>query len=160
MRLRANVLWRIAAACAASAIAVAVDAQPPARTPTPNDSLISPRVAADGRVTISIYAPKASEVAVTGDWQTPFAPVALQKSAEGVWSIDVGPLPADLGRFARSGTDRRRSERSGACTSTHGGGDEDSGWSTIGRAGALRARAHGRRDSVRRNDVPRAYESR
>jgi hypothetical protein len=97
--------------------------------------LISPRVAADGRVTISIYAPKASEVAVTGDWQTPFAPVALQKSAEGVWSIDVGPLPADLGRFARSGTDRRRSERSGACTSTHGGGDEDSGWSTIGRAG-------------------------
>jgi enterochelin esterase family protein len=76
-------------------IAMTVDAQPPPRTPTPNDSLISPRVAADGRVTISIYAPKASEVSVTGDWMATFAPVAMQKSADGVWSIEVGPLPAD-----------------------------------------------------------------
>jgi enterochelin esterase family protein len=58
--------------------------------------LISPRVAADGRVTISIYAPKASEVSIIGDWQATFAPVALQKNADGVWSIEVGPLPPDF----------------------------------------------------------------
>ena len=58
-------------------------------------------------------------------------------------------------RSARSGIDRPRSAGSGGCTSTrrpattaandtypvlyllHGGGDEDSGWSTIGRAGFI-----------------------
>src|SRR5215813_13051297 len=57
-------------------------------------------------------------------------------------------------RFGRSGINPRRSGSSGACTSTfpgydngkerypvfyllHGGGDEDSGWSTIGRAGFI-----------------------
>jgi enterochelin esterase family protein len=96
MQRRSGPFQEIAAACAALCFAVAVEAQPPARPPTPNDSLISPRVAADGHVTISIYAPKASEVGVIGDWQAVFAPVALQKSAEGVWSIEVGPLPADF----------------------------------------------------------------
>ena len=43
-------------------------AQPPRREPTPNDTLKSPEVMPDHRVTFRIYAPKASEVSVGGDW--------------------------------------------------------------------------------------------
>lgn len=195
-----NVPKSIAAACAALVMAAQAAAQPPARPPTPNDSLISPRVAGD-RATISIYAPKASEVSIIGDWMATFAPVALQKGADGVWSIDVGPLPADFysytlvvdgvrtldpknpmikqgnasvdnmflvpgdgiafaeNRAVPHGTIRqvwyesstlRMQRRMHVYTPPgyddgedaypvlyllHGGGDEDSGWSTIGRAG-------------------------
>jgi hypothetical protein len=97
MHFRCGQFHKAAAAYAALLVAVTAHAQPPpARPPTPNDSLISPRVAADGRVTISIYAPKASEASIIGDWLTIFASVPLQKGADGVWSIDVGPLPADF----------------------------------------------------------------
>ena len=37
-------------------------AQPPRRQPTPNDTLVSPDVHKDQRVTFRLYAPKASEV--------------------------------------------------------------------------------------------------
>ena len=200
MHAPSNALERIATVCAALVMAAAVDAQPPARPPTPNDSLISPRVAGD-RATISIYAPKASEVSIIGDWMATFAPVALQKGADGVWSIDVGPLPADFysytlvvdgvrtldpknpmikqgnanvdnmflvpgdgiafaeNRAVPHGTIRQvwyesstlgMQRRMHVYTPPgyddgedaypvlyllHGGGDEDSGWSTIGRAG-------------------------
>ena len=43
-------------------------AQPPRRQPTPNDALKSPEVLSDRRVTFRIYAPKASDVSVGGDW--------------------------------------------------------------------------------------------
>ena len=40
----------------------------PRRTPTPNDTLKSTEVAPDHKVTFRIYAPKASEVSVGGDF--------------------------------------------------------------------------------------------
>ena len=43
-------------------------AQPPRRQPTPNDQLLSPQVLSDRKVTFRIYAPKASEVSLRGDW--------------------------------------------------------------------------------------------
>ncbi|MBO4475211.1 MAG: endo-1,4-beta-xylanase Z [Bacteroidales bacterium] len=54
------------------------------RQPTPNDTLRSTRVLADGRVLFQIYAPKASSVAVTGDlpWDRP---VKFEKAENGVW---------------------------------------------------------------------------
>jgi enterochelin esterase family protein len=186
----------------ALAIAAAADAQPaPGRVPTPNDTLVSPSVAADGRVTISVYAPKASEVSVIGDWQLTRDPLALQKTTDGIWSIEVGPLPADFYSYtllvdgvrtldpknptikqgnasvdnmfllpgegiafaenqpvphgairqvwyqsSTLGMQRRMHvytppgyDESDAAYPVlyllHGGGDEDSGWSTIGRAG-------------------------
>jgi enterochelin esterase family protein len=177
-------------------------AQRPQRQPTPNDTLVSPEVHSDHRVTFRLYAPKASEVIVAGD----FGPEAkLAKDDKGVWSATVGPLTADLytynyyvdGRVGigvktldpknalikqgntgvdsmvfvrgkeaefeenkevphgevrqvwyRSSTlnEQRRmhvytppgydegSERYPVFYLLHGGGDEDSGWSTIGRA--------------------------
>ncbi len=180
-------------------------AQAPPRQPTPNDTLKSPEVHADGRVSFRIYAPKASEVTLGGDWisQGLGAGGNLTKDDKGVWSITVGPLPADFYSYSltvdgvrtldpknaliKQGTtsvdnmvfvpgdgaayqdtkavphgeirkvwyksSTMNEERrlhvyfpAGYETSKakypvfyllHGGGDEDSGWSTIGRAGFI-----------------------
>ena len=180
-------------------------AQAPARQPTPNDTLKSPEVLSDGRVVFRIYAPKASEVTVGGDWISQGLGEGgnLTKDDKGVWSITVGPLPADFYSYAltvdgvrtldpknaliKQGTtsvdnmvfvsgdaaayqdtkavphgeirkvwyksSTMNEERRlhiyfppGYDTSNakypvfyllHGGGDEDSGWSTIGRSGFI-----------------------
>lgn len=180
-------------------------AQPAQRQPTPNDTLKSPEVLSDGRVVFRIYAPKASEVTVGGDWipQGLGAGGKLTKEDSGVWSITVGPLPADFysysftvdgvrtldpknalikqginsvdNMFFLPGTQaayqdnkavphgeiRKVWYRSSTMNEErrlhiyfppgyekgknkypvfyllHGGGDEDSGWSTIGRAGFI-----------------------
>jgi len=174
---------------------------PPA--PTPNDTLVSPRVAADGRVTLQIYAPRAGQVGVIGDWMISRQPLPFEKDDRGVWSLEVGPLPADFYSYTlivdgvrtldpknpmikqgntsvdnmflvpgaaiayadnqpvahgtlrevwyasqTLGTQRRMHVYTppgydGGRTTypvlylLHGGGDEDSGWSTIGRAGFI-----------------------
>lgn len=175
------------------------------RQPTPNDTLKSPEVLADGRVVFRIYAPKASEVTVGGDWipQGLGTGGKLTKDDKGVWSITVGPLPADFYSYSLvvdgvrtldpknafikqgvnsvdnmvfvPGTDAAFQDTKAVPhgeirkvwykSSTlgeerrlhvyfppgydtgkgkypvfyllHGGGDEDSGWSTIGRAGFI-----------------------
>jgi enterochelin esterase family protein len=68
------------------------EAQPARRPSTPNDSLKSTEVAPDHKVTFRIYAPKASEVSVSGD----FGGGKLAKDESGVWSITVGPLAPDF----------------------------------------------------------------
>lgn len=66
--------------------------------PTPNVALESPQVLSDNRVTFRIYAPKASEVTIHGDWilQGRGTGGPLQKDDQGVWSITVGPLVPDF----------------------------------------------------------------
>ncbi len=70
-------------------------AQMAQRTPTPNDTLKSPNVLADKRVLIQIYAPKASEVTVGGDFLSNPQPLSLKKNEQGVWSVLIGPLKPD-----------------------------------------------------------------
>jgi len=70
-------------------------AQPPRRAPTPNDTLVSPEVHRDHKVTFRIYAPKAEAVTVSGDWLQGGGPVKLDKADNGVWSATVGPLTPD-----------------------------------------------------------------
>lgn len=70
-------------------------AQTPQRQPTPNDTLKSPQVLADNRVAIRIYAPKASNVTVSGDFTGGQPAQALTKDAHGVWSATFGPLRPD-----------------------------------------------------------------
>ncbi len=180
-------------------------AQPPRREPTPNDTLTSPEVLPDHRVTFRIYAPKATDVSVSGDWiaQGRGAGGKLEKDDQGVWSITIGPLVPDFYSYSftvdgvrtidpknamikqgvtsldnmfevpgeetafeanrpiphgeirtawyySSTLDTMRSMHvytpPGYDTSNakypvfyllHGGGDEDSGWSTVGRAGFI-----------------------
>jgi enterochelin esterase family protein len=190
-----------AAACLAVLLAGGphVWAQAAAQAPP----VTSPDVQADGRVIFRIHAPKATEVTVRGDWMEAPGPVALAKDGQGVWSVTVGPLPADVYSYtfavdgvrtldprnpqikqgiasndnvvAVPGPDAAFLERSAVPhgqirqvwypSSTlggerrmhvytppgydgttdrypvlyllHGGGDDDSGWSTIGRAGFI-----------------------
>ena len=173
------------------------------RQPTPNDTLISPEVLSDKRVTFRVYAPKASEVTLRGDWMEGAGTVKLEKNEQGVWAATVGPLAPDYYSYSFSvdgvrtldpknatikqginsvdnmfflpgaeaafqdnkpvphgeirkvwyqsttlGTQRRMhiyfppgydngKERYPVFYLLHGGGDEDSGWSTIGRAGFI-----------------------
>src|SRR5271166_3007264 len=67
-------------------------AQPPGRQRTPNDTLKSVEVSPDHKVTFRIYAPKAAEVSVGGDFGEGGK---LTKDEQGVWSITVGPLAPD-----------------------------------------------------------------
>lgn len=64
----------------------------------PNNAVISPEVLPDHRVTFRIYAPKAGEVSITGDWiaQGRGSGGKLEKDDKGVWSITVGPIEPDL----------------------------------------------------------------
>src|ERR1700687_1643893 len=73
-------------------------AQAPRREPTPNDTLKSPEVTPDHHVTFRIYAPKATEVSVAGDWITQGRGTGgkLEKDEKGIWSITVGPLVPDF----------------------------------------------------------------
>ncbi|CCH56837.1 putative esterase [Fibrisoma limi BUZ 3] len=70
-------------------------AQAPQRQPNPNDTLRSPQVLADNRVALRIYAPKASEVTVAGDFLGGGKPLNLTKNEQGVWSVVTGPLKPD-----------------------------------------------------------------
>jgi para-nitrobenzyl esterase len=173
------------------------------RGPTPNDTLVSAEIAPDRRVTFRIYAPRASEVLLTGDLIDGYATAPLTRGDRGVWSVTVGPLDPDYYSYSfvvdgvktidpknpeikqgvRSvdsmvlvpgpgaeyleaspvphgeiriawyesttlGEQRRlhvyappgydaSTDRYPVLYLLHGGGDEDSGWSTIGRAGFI-----------------------
>jgi enterochelin esterase-like enzyme len=186
-----------------SGLSYHASAQMPRREPTPNDTLISPEVLSDHRVTFRIYAPKASEVTLRGDWMQTQDPLKLAKDEKGVWSATVGPLVPDFYSYSFDvdgvrtldpknptikqgitsldsifflpgqeatfednqavphgeirkvwyqsstlGLQRRMhiymppgyesgKARFPVFYLLHGGGDEDSGWSTIGRAGFI-----------------------
>jgi enterochelin esterase family protein len=173
------------------------------RKAAPKDTIISPEVLPDRKVTFRLWAPKASEVTVRGDWLTSATPVKLDKGKDDVWSATVGPLVPDYYSYTFSvdgvrtvdprnptlkpglrGPDsmvfvpgkeaafqehrnvphgevrqvwyqsatlqaQRRmhvytppgyeagKERYPVLYLLHGGGDEDSGWSTVGRAGFI-----------------------
>jgi enterochelin esterase-like enzyme len=190
-------------AALAFATTVPALAQMPERVPTPNDTLVSTEVAPDRKVTFRIYAPKAGEVRLRGDWMEGFGTDPLAKDEQGVWSVTVGPLVPDLYSYSfvvdgvktadpknalikqgiasvdnmlmvpgpeaaflearpvphgeiriawylskTLGSERRlhvytppgydtSGERYPVFYLLHGGGDDDSGWSTIGRAGFI-----------------------
>jgi enterochelin esterase-like enzyme len=79
-------------ACLTSALA---NAQMPTRPPSISDSVQSIKVSSDNRVTFSIYAPKAAEVTVGGDFRMGAPPANLTKNDDGVWSFTSDPLPPD-----------------------------------------------------------------
>lgn len=58
----------------------------------------SPDVAADGRVTLRLWAPAAQEVIAAGELDG--KPHPMTKSPDGVWSVTVGPLPPDIYTYA------------------------------------------------------------
>jgi enterochelin esterase-like enzyme len=64
-------------------------------------ALVSPDVAADRTVTFRLFAPKATEVQVTGDWMGPGStPIELTKNDAGIWSGSAGPFEPNVYTYA------------------------------------------------------------
>jgi len=64
-------------------------------------AVVSPEVASDRTVTFRIYAPKASEILVTGDWMTRTdKPIPMSKRDDGVWVGSAGPLEPNVYFYA------------------------------------------------------------
>ncbi len=66
---------------------------------TPNDSLVSPEVAPDGRVTFRIYAPEAEHVSLRMNSDFHGGPLKFVKATNGVWSATSEPAPAGAYRY-------------------------------------------------------------
>lgn len=91
---RSRFVMALSLAVLATAVPPRAAAQQRARRqPTPNDNLKSAEVAPDRKVTFRIYAPKADEVSVNGDFGQGGK---LTKDDQGVWSLTVGPLAPDF----------------------------------------------------------------
>ena len=60
------------------------------------DTLVSPEVHPDRRVTFRARAPKAAEVSLFGDWMIPETKQTMTRNEHGVWSATVGPLEPGL----------------------------------------------------------------
>jgi enterochelin esterase family protein len=71
-------------------------AQMPQNPPTPNDTLKSPEVLPDNRVAFRIYAPKATEITIGGDFLPAGPNPKLEKDDQGVWTFTAGPLAPDF----------------------------------------------------------------
>ncbi len=61
----------------------------------------SAEVSADGRVTFRLYAPKAAEVLVNGNWEGGRG-LAMSKDSSGVWSVTTPPLGAEIWNYTFS----------------------------------------------------------
>ncbi len=60
------------------------------------DTIVSPEVLPDRRVTFRVRAPKASEVSLFGDWMLPGTQQAMARDEQGVWSTTTSPLEPGL----------------------------------------------------------------
>jgi enterochelin esterase family protein len=65
-------------------------------TQAPGNNVVSPEVHPDGKVTLRLQAPKATEAAFFGDWMAIGSTEKMSKDATGVWSVTVGPVPQGM----------------------------------------------------------------
>jgi len=56
------------------------------------DTVVSPEVQADRRVTFRVRAPKATDVSLSMDYMSPGTREKMTRDSEGVWSVTIGPL--------------------------------------------------------------------
>jgi enterochelin esterase-like enzyme len=81
-------------------LCLAVRAQPSGAPPPPR--VLSPEIAADGKVTFRIRAPEAKTVRLNGSDmpQVPFGQtLEMQRAADGVWELTVGPVSPGAYRY-------------------------------------------------------------
>ncbi|MEI8098614.1 MAG: alpha/beta hydrolase-fold protein [Sediminibacterium sp.] len=66
-----------------------------------NQTIVSPEIHSDNKVTFRIFAPKSETVVLIGDWKSDGeSRVNLNKNTTGVWSITIGPLKPELYGYA------------------------------------------------------------
>jgi enterochelin esterase family protein len=62
--------------------------------------VVSPQVNADRTVVVRVFAPKATEITVTGELINGAPPAAMTKGDDGIWTATLGPLPPDVYTYA------------------------------------------------------------
>jgi enterochelin esterase-like enzyme len=67
-----------------------------AQAPQPAANLVSPEAHPDKSVTFRMWAPKAAEVTLTGDWLPANTNPKFTKDDKGVWSLTIGPLEPSI----------------------------------------------------------------
>lgn len=67
---------------------------------TPVPRVVSPEVLADRRVVFRMFAPKAQEVGLMGDWMMPGTRFPMVRDETGVWSVTTGPLEPGLAIYS------------------------------------------------------------
>ena len=92
MRTRFPILIAAMAVLVQSGLAQQPAGPPASRTP----AVRSPEVHADRRVTFRIYAPRAAEVTVSGEFEVGAPAHKLTKDAQGIWSVTVGPFEPEI----------------------------------------------------------------
>ena len=92
MKVRVTVLMSVIAVLVQTGFAQQPAGPPVSRTP----AVRSPEVHADRRVTFRIYAPKATEVTVSGEFEVGAPAHKLTKDAQGIWSVTVGPFEPEI----------------------------------------------------------------
>jgi enterochelin esterase-like enzyme len=93
--------------------------------------VISPDVGGDRSVVFRLWAPKALEVQLSGDWMS--APMALVKDEQGVWTITQSPLEPNVYQYAFLVDGMRSDDPSCRCTYAFGAGRGVSSRFTIPR---------------------------
>ena len=59
--------------------------------------IISPEVSDDNEITFRVFAPKAEEVKIYGEWLTSYTDLTpLVKNDTGLWSVTVGPVEPEI----------------------------------------------------------------
>ena len=92
MKMRFPVLMAAMAVLVQTGLAQQPAGPPASRTP----AVRSPEVHPDRRVTFRIYAPKATEVTVSGEFEVGAPAHKLTKDAQGIWSVTVGPFEPEI----------------------------------------------------------------
>ena len=70
-------------------------------------AFVSPEVMPDGRVTMRLWAPGATDVLLSGDWMGPQPAPPLTRDASGVWTITGLPVQLHVGHAADDCRDAR-----------------------------------------------------
>ena len=83
--------------------------------------LVSPDVRLDRTIVFRFWAPKATEVQLSGDWMSG-PPVALTKDAQGLWTITQGPLEPDIYQYSFLVDGARADDPACRCTYAFGAG--------------------------------------
>ncbi len=96
MRMKAMLQAAIGACICAVAVGATAHAQATGgRARRVQDTLASPVIGPDAKVTFQLYAPKATEVRLRSEGPAPFANAAMVKNDAGVWRL-TAEVPADL----------------------------------------------------------------
>jgi enterochelin esterase-like enzyme len=83
---------------------------------TQRPAITSPEILTDGRVVFRLFAPKASEVQLSGDWMGAKPPEMLSKDESGVWSVTAGPFEPNIYTYGFVIDGVRTSDPSCRCT--------------------------------------------